>query len=188
MLHALLLPLLARQPGGCEDKGLPEGLGFESCSELSHYGLCDAFPTSAGRFCAATCSLCDAPPDRAHFTGWYASEPDQSCDSACEAVELMCSADEIHKRNHQIDSAEEVVGLVGMAGEQTAMDCQNDASNPAVPYFSLDKCTMSVPDRPLELFNCSAVVANSQRLCYCTTLGCARSQPLHPAPARTSLG
>jgi len=114
----------------------------------------------------------------AQADGWYLSGDDADCNGACSAVGMKCTEDQMHAHNDEIDSKEEVVGLLEMlTGESKSSCAALGATNIGVsPVLKTGDCALawSESGRPLSTFDCAATKPppdNAEehrvRLCYC---------------------
>ena len=105
--------------------------------------------------------------------GWYISPINKNCDTACKKHGLICSKNELHSHNLEVDSSGELLRLIRQSGGSTAASVCSGAygSEPDVPVFNAEFCLYSSSSRSIATFNCSRVSApeaqQKHRLCYC---------------------
>eukprot|EP00931_Biecheleriopsis_adriatica_P033276 TRINITY_DN19318_c0_g1_i1.p1 TRINITY_DN19318_c0_g1~~TRINITY_DN19318_c0_g1_i1.p1 ORF type:complete len:138 (+),score=10.27 TRINITY_DN19318_c0_g1_i1:2-415(+) len=106
--------------------------------------------------------------------GWYASGVERSCSEGCAALGLICTEDDLHMHNGDVDTSDAVKALINGAGGSTNDDmCEATyGTSPDVPQWKQNVCHRSVVNRPLSTFDCTQrplpAGQGKQRLCYCS--------------------
>jgi len=177
---------VALDPLELTDTVHPNSLGYEqlgtsvycwikwwmSASHSSTNSVAPTAPTHAPTVAATAPTAVPTSPTPAPTSaapGWYASDPNSDCNTACEAVGLACSSNTLSLHNSEVDTEEEVLALIEGFGESTdglvgkCTDRNGDST--AVPNWKSGRCFLKHSN---SAFDCAAAGnGGKQRLCYC---------------------
>jgi len=153
---------------GCvdSDKGLTDN-GGDTCEwynkNVDKCGRFDDEDFTANNMCCG-CGGGMIPP----AGGWYVGGILESCDTACQGHDLVCSKEGYKNHHSDVDSSNSLRDLIEQLGGKLSTQSCNEANFAAVPNFNSDSCAFaSKPD----LHDCTKVPgpqgAKKQRLCYC---------------------
>lgn len=125
---------------------------------------------------------------KAASAGWYDGGADQSCDTGCEALGLVCTEEALHEHNGGVVDSARVLQLITNSGGVTAAGgCSGEfGMSTDAPLWNDGVCFSSQLLRPFASFDCgrapSPLGEGKHRLCYC------HEQRVHVAGAANRTG
>ena len=110
---------------------------------------------------------------------WFSGETGENCDTTCEDVGMVCTMQQLHAHNRDVNSSAKISAMALLAGSTTASSCRaTHLSAKDVPNWSPGMCYVSGSARARSTFSCDTKPANFRhRLCYC-----------HPPAGKTMIG
>ncbi|KAK3232876.1 hypothetical protein CYMTET_56800 [Cymbomonas tetramitiformis] len=112
------------------------------------------------------------------YNGWYDGGAGASCNAGCAMAGLVCTEEQLHAHNGDVDSSAEVLALITQVGGSTSdTDCGSYyATSKDVPRWTSSVCHRSAVGRALSTFNCGdAPSSDKHRLCYCHAAASSRT-------------